>query len=193
MPGPIRRKQRKGFSSRVLHGNLGNLKGDTTMIRIEISLFLKNVPGELAKLTDLFGQANINIDAITIQDASSYVQNLFEARGKSLKRLASFASYSSMRRDSAEFALVRLLTDNPDASVALLRENDFLFDTKEVVAVDITNKPGEFAKITKKFGEEQININYVYGSVSDADGKCLFVFCPEDVAFAESIFKDGIY
>jgi hypothetical protein len=163
------------------------------MIRIEISLFLKNVPGELAKLTDLFGQAGINIDAITIQDASAYVQNLFEARGKSLKRLASSASYSSMRKDSADFALVRLLTDNPDASVALLKENEYLFDTKEVVAVDITNRPGEFAKITKKFGENQININYVYGSVSDADGKCLFVFCPEDVALASSIFKDGTY
>jgi len=56
------------------------------------------------------------------------------------------------------------------------------------VAVDITNQPGEFAKIAKKFGEEQININYVYGSVSDADGKCLFVFCPEDVAYAASFF-----
>ena len=158
------------------------------MIRIEISLFLKNVPGELARLTDLFGQAGINIDAITIQDASAYVQNLFEARGKSLKRLASSASYSSMRKDSADFALVRMLTDNPDASVTLLKENDFLFDTKEVVALDITNQPGEFAKIAKKFGEEQININYVYGSVSDADGKCLFVFCPEDVASAAAFF-----
>lgn len=158
------------------------------MIRIEISLFLKNVPGELARLTDLFGQAGINIDAITIQDASAYVQNLFEARGKSLKRLASSASYSSMRKDSADFALVRMLTDNPDASVSLLKENDFLFDTKEVVALDITNQPGEFAKIAKKFGEEQININYVYGSVSDADGKCLFVFCPEDVASAAAFF-----
>jgi hypothetical protein len=158
------------------------------MIRIEISLFLKNVPGELARLTDLFGQAGINIDAITIQDASAYVQNLFEARGKSLKRLASSASYSSMRKDSADFALVRMLTDNPDASVTLLKENDYLFDTKEVVALDITNQPGEFAKIAKKFGEEQININYVYGSVSDADGKCLFVFCPEDVASAAAFF-----
>ncbi|MCA1792471.1 MAG: hypothetical protein LC660_01095 [Desulfobacteraceae bacterium] len=62
------------------------------MIRIEISLFLKNVPGELADLTALFGEADINIDAITIQDASAYVQKLFEARGKSLKRLASSAS-----------------------------------------------------------------------------------------------------
>lgn len=163
------------------------------MIRREISLFLKNVPGELGKLTALFGDAGINIDAITIQDASAYVQNLFEARGKSLKRLASSANYSSMRRDSAEFALIRLLTDKPDESIVLLRENDYLFDVNEIVAIDITNKPGEFAKLTKKLGEEQININYVYGSVSDSDGKCLFVFCPEDVAFADSIFEGGKY
>ena len=161
------------------------------MIRIEISLFLKNAPGELAKLTELLAGTNINIDAITIQDASAYVQNLFEARGKSLKRLASYASYSSMRRDSAEFALIRLIVDNPEKAIDLLKENDYLFDSKEVVTIDITNKPGEFTKITKRFGEEKININYVYGSVSDSGGKCLFVFCPEDVKAAADIFKDG--
>jgi hypothetical protein len=161
------------------------------MIRIEISLFLKNVPGELAKLTELLGGADINIDAITIQDASAYVQNLFEARGKSLKRHASSASYSSMRRDSAEFALIRLVTNQPEKAMALLNENDYLFDSKEVVTIEITNTPGELTKITKKFGQEQININYVYGSVSDSDGKCLFVFCPEDVKSAAKIFQDG--
>jgi len=161
------------------------------MIRVEISLFLRNVSGELAKLTDLLAGSGINIDAITIQDASAYVQNLFEARGKSLKRLASSASYSSMRRDSAEFALIRLIVDDPEKAVACLKENDYLFDSKEVVTIDITNKPGELTKITKKFGEEKININYVYGSVSDSSGKCLFVFCPEDVAAAETIFKEG--
>ncbi len=161
------------------------------MIRIEISLFLKNVPGELGRLTELMGSNGINIDAITIQDASAYVRNLFEARGKSLKRLASSASYSSMRRDSADFALIRLVVDKAQTAMDLLKANDYLFDSNEVVAIDVTNKPGEFAKITKKFGEEQININYVYGSVSDSDGRCLFVFCPEDVASAAAIFKDG--
>ncbi|WP_457552808.1 amino acid-binding protein [Desulfobacula sp.] len=161
------------------------------MIRIEISLFLKNAPGELGKLTELLAGTSINIDAITIQDASAYVQNLFEARGKSLKRLASYASYSSMRKDSAEFALIRLIVDQPEKAMELLKENDYLFDSKEVVTIDITNKPGEFTKITKKFGEEKININYVYGSVSDSDGKCLFIFCPEDVKSAALIFKDG--
>jgi len=161
------------------------------MIRIEISLFLKNAPGQLAELTELLAGAAINIDAITIQDASAYVQNLFEARGKSLKRLASAASYSSMRRDSAKFALIRLIVDQPDKAIELLQENDYLFDSKEVVTIDITNKPGEFTKITKKFGEEQININYVYGSVSDSTGQCLFVFCPDDVKTAADIFKNG--
>ncbi len=161
------------------------------MIRTEISLFLKNAPGELGKLTELLAGDNINIDAITIQDASAYVQNLFEARGKSLKRLASSASYASMRRDSAQFALTRLIVSDAQKAIELLRDNDYLFDSKEVVTIDITNKPGEFTKITKKLGDQQININYVYGSVSDSDGKCLFVFSPEDVKLAEELFKDG--
>ena len=161
------------------------------MIRTEISLFLKNEPGELGKLTELLALDNINIDAITIQDASSYVQNLFEARGKSLKRLASSASYASMRRDSAQFALIRLLVSDVPKAMDMLKANEYLFDTKEVITIDITNKPGEFTKITKKLGEQQININYVYGSVSDSDGKCLFVFSPEDIKLASEIFKDG--
>ncbi len=161
------------------------------MIRIEISLFLKNAPGELGKLTELLAKDNINIDAITIQDASAYVQNLFEARGKSLKRLASSASYASIRKDSAQFALIRLIVSDAQKTADLLQANEYLFDSKEVITLDITNKPGEFTKITRKLGEQQININYVYGSVSDSDGKCLFVFCPEDVKLAADIFKDG--
>ena len=51
------------------------------MVRTEISLFLNNAPGELGKLTAMLSEAGINIDALTIQDASEYVQALFKARG----------------------------------------------------------------------------------------------------------------
>jgi hypothetical protein len=160
------------------------------MVRTEISLFMKNVPGELGKLARLFGNEGINIDALTIQDASSYVQNLFKARGRSLKRIASVASYNSMRKDSAEFALIRLLVDHTDKAVDLLSKNEYIFDIIPVIAVELENQPGTLAEITTKFGEEGININYVYGSVSSPDEKCLFVFCPEDIELAASIFKD---
>ena len=158
------------------------------MVRQEISLFLKNVPCELGRLAAMFADAGINIDAITIQDASAYVQELFKARGKSLKRIASAASYNSMRKDSVEFALSRLLAGDTDKAVELLSQNDFIFDVMPVIALELENRPGELANISSKFGEEGININYVYGSVSSPDEKCLFVFCPEDIEKASKIF-----
>jgi hypothetical protein len=160
------------------------------MVRTEISLFLKNIPGELGKLASLFSDAGINIDALTIQDASSYVKELFLARGKSLKRIASAASYNSMRKDSAEFALIRLLADNTDKALDLLSKNDYIFDIIPVIALKLDNTPGSLAKVAETFGKEGININYVYGSVSSPDETCLFVFCPENIELAAGIFKD---
>ena len=160
------------------------------MVRTEISLFLKNAPGELGRLATLFSEASINIDALTIQDASSYVQELFKARGRSLKRIASAASYNSMRKDSAAFALIRLLVDKTDQAVDLLSKQEYIFDIMPVIAIELENRPGELAKVANMFGEEGINIDYVYGSVSSPEQKCLFVFCPEDIDLAANIFKD---
>ncbi len=160
------------------------------MVRTEIQLFLKNVPGELGKLAELLAGAGINIDALTIQDASAYVQELFKARGKSLKRIAPAASYGSMQKDSAEFALIRLLVDNTDKAIDLLSKNGYVFDITPVIALVLENRPGTLAAMAKKFGQEGININYVYGSALPGDEKSLFVFSPEDIELAAQIFKE---
>ena len=160
------------------------------MVRTEISLFLKNAPGELGRLTTMFGEAGINIDAITIQDASGYVRELFKARGKSLKRIASAASYNSMSKDSADFALIRLLPADgtTNKAIDLLSRHDYVFDIMPVIAIELENRSGELAKVATRFGEEGININYVYGSVAGPEQKCLFIFCPDDVEHAAKIF-----
>jgi hypothetical protein len=160
------------------------------MVRTEISLFLENVPGELGKLATMLAEAGINIDALTIQDASEYVRGLFKARGKSLKRIAPAASYGSMQKDSADFALIRLLVTDTDKAIDLLSKGDYLFDIMPVIALEIENKPGTLAQMAKKFGEEGININYVYGSALPRGKKSLFVFCPEDIELAARIFQD---
>ena len=113
------------------------------MVRTEISLFLENVPGELAKLTAMLEEAGMNIDALTIQDASEYVQALFKARGKSLKRVAPAASYGSMKKDSADHALIRLLAENTDKVIDLLSRKGYLFDIFPVIALEIENRPGK--------------------------------------------------
>lgn len=160
------------------------------MVRTEIQLFMINQPGELGKLAHMFGEEGINIDALTIQDASAYVKELFKARGRSLKRIASAASYNSMRKDSAEYALIRLLPADgkTNAAIDLLSRHEYLFDMLPVIALELDNRPGALAEVTAKFGEAGVNINYVYGSVSSPEEKCLFVFSPEDIDLAANIF-----
>ena len=149
-------------------------------IRREISLFLKNAPGEMGRLAALLKKDHVNIEALTVQDASDYVMALFKARGKSLKRIASTASYESMQRDSSEFALVRMVVDATDKSIDLLAANDYIFDVKTVIVVRMDNTPGELADISSKLGTKGININYIYGSVTDPGIQCLIVFSTDD-------------
>ena len=159
------------------------------MIRSEISLFLKNVPGELGKLAKLFEENKINIDALTIQDASAYVQEIFKARGKSIKRIASSNSYSAMQKDAAEFALIRLLVDQTEQAIDVLSQHSYIFDTKAVVVMELDNNPGQLAAVARKLGDEDINIEYVYGTVAEPGQKCLFVFCPDNVDKAVAVFR----
>jgi len=159
------------------------------MIRTEISLFLLNIPGELGKLAGLLGENQINIDAMTIQDASQYVTELFNARKTSLKRIASAYSYQSVKRDSSEYALVRILVDHTDKAIDLLAKNGYLFDILPVIAIEIENTPGKLAEIAKRIGEQDININYVYGSASSKNETYLFVFAPEDMELASTIYS----
>jgi hypothetical protein len=165
--------------------------GDRKMVRTEISLFLINAPGELGKLSALFAEGGINIDAITIQDASGYVRELFKARGKSLKRIASAASYNSISKDSADYALIRIVPADGTVNKAidLLTEREYVFDIMPVIALELENRPGELSKIATRLGREGVNLNYVYGSVAPSGGKCLFVFCPNDIDHAARIFK----
>jgi hypothetical protein len=162
------------------------------MVRTEISLFLKNAPGELGRLAALFAEAGINIDAITIQDASNYVKELFKARGRSLKRIASAASYDSMSKDSAEFALIRLLPSDgaTDRAMDLLTRHEYVFDIVPVIAVPMRNRPGRLAEVAGRLGREGININYMYGSSTGEGQEGLLVFCLDDIDRAARILQD---
>ena len=95
-----------------------------------------------------------------------------------------------MQKVSAKYALIRILVEDTDRAIGLLSKGGYIFDIMPVIALEIENKPGTLAKMAKRFGEEGININYVYGSALPKGKKSLFVFCPEDIDLAAEIFKD---
>ena len=147
----------------------------------QVSVFLKNVPGELGAFAELMGKANVNILAMFIQNAADYIQEMFRARGKSIKRTASAASYGSVIKEAREYSLIRVMVDKTDKALKVLNEAQYWVNTSEVLVIKLHNRPGRLADISKRFGDANININYVYGSGALDVEKAIYVFNVPDV------------
>lgn len=147
----------------------------------QVSVFLKNVPGELGAFAELMGKANVNILAMFIQNAADYIQEMFQARGKSIKRTASAASYGSVIKEAREYSLIRVMVDKTDKALKVLNEAQYWVNTSEVLVIKLHNRPGRLADISRRFGDANININYVYGSGALDVEKAIYVFNVPDV------------
>jgi hypothetical protein len=142
----------------------------------QLSVFLRNVPGELGRFADLMGHSNINILAMFIQNAADYIQEMFEARGRSIKRTASAASYGSVIKEAKEYSLIRVVVDQPEKALDLLKQAEYWVHASEVLVMRLENRPGTLANVSKRFGDANININYVYGSGTPDIEQAIYVF-----------------
>ncbi len=142
----------------------------------QFSVFLRNVPGELGRFAELMSTSEINVLAMFIQNASDYIHEMFEARGKAIKRTASAASYGSVMKEAKKYSLIRMIVDKKTEAVTALKQGRYWVNTTEVIVMKLQNKPGTLAQISKSFGQSSININYVYGSGAPDAKKAIYVF-----------------
>ena len=109
------------------------------------------------------------------------MQEMFEARGKSIKRTASAASYGSVIKEAREYSLIRVVVDETEKALEILNEARYWVNTADVLVMRLDNRPRKLSYISKRFGDANININYVYESgASDAD-TMIYVFRVPDV------------
>ena len=104
----------------------------------EISLILKNVPGQLAEVADICAAEGINIRGMCVAETE-------------------------------HISLLRLVVDDLDAAHDALKDR-FPVGIKEVVEVEVPNKPGALSNIAKVFAAAGVNIDYAYVAVAP-DGK----------------------
>jgi hypothetical protein len=147
----------------------------------QLSVFLRNVPGELSRFAALMGKSDINILAMFIQNAADYVQEMFEARGKAIKRTASAASYGSVIKEARQYSLIRVVVDQTGKALKTLNQAEYWVNTSDVLVTKLDNKPGNLANISKRFGDASVNINYVYGSGASDAQTAVYVFNVPDV------------
>ena len=160
--------------------------------RTQISVILTNAPGELAKLCDVLKAANVNILAMSIQNAKDSVKELYNMREKTGRRIALAESYRGILKDSSDYSLIRLLLDKPSEGEKVLVDANHLVDTEPILVFRLVNQPGMLGRVVKRFGEAKVNIDYVYGSAMENAKESIFVLhvAEADLARIGNSFND---
>jgi len=160
--------------------------------RTQLSVILTNAPGELSKLCDVLKAENINILAMSIQNAKDSVKELFNMREKTGRRIALAESYRGILKDSSDYSLIRILVDKPVEAEKALVKAKHIVDTDPVLVFTLVNQPGMLGRVAKRFGEAKVNIDYIYGSATEEDRVAMFVVHIADSDFEriEDVIKD---
>lgn len=156
----------------------------------QISVFLSNTPGELLKLCDHLKRENLNILAISIQNARDYVEELFKARERIGRRIVLAESYRGVLRESSDYSVIRLVVDQPEKAEKALTRAEYAVDVEPVICITLSNKPGVLGEIAGKFAQADINIDYVYGSVLEGAKESIFVIHIPDIEKGLPLFEE---
>ena len=69
------------------------------------------------------------------------------------------------------------------------REEYANHELRDVLLVDLENKPGALAELTSKLGDEGINIDYCYGTLSRKGDKVSIILDVSNIDRAEQLLK----
>lgn len=74
-----------------------------------------------------------------------------------LRAIASF--------DTPEFAILRIVVDQPEKAKLVLSEHGFAVKMSEAVAVELEDKPGELDGMLQVIADAGLGVNYIYSIV----------------------------
>jgi len=126
----------------------------------QLSVFVENEIGSLARVTTVLKNNDIN-----------------------LKAIASF--------DTPEFAILRIVVDQPEKAKELLSENGFAVKMSEAVAVELEDKPGDLDRMLHVIADSKLCVNYIYSFVLRSGKAPLMVINTDDLIKSAMILKEN--
>ena len=78
--------------------------------------------------------------------------------------------------DTSDFGILRLIVNDRDKAMAVLKEHDFTVSRTEVVAVEVPDRPGGLACILQSLDNEKINVEYMYAFVERCGDNAVIIF-----------------
>jgi hypothetical protein len=95
--------------------------------------------------------------------------------------------------DTTDFGILRLIVNDTEKAKKILRDNGFTVGKTEVLAVEVSDRPGGLAAILNVMKDNGINVEYMYAFVQKSGGNAIIIFRFDELDKAiESLQKAGI-
>jgi hypothetical protein len=95
--------------------------------------------------------------------------------------------------DTSDFGVLRLIVDNNDRAISVLKENGFTVGKTEVVAAEVEDKPGGLHNILRTLRAQGINVEYMYAYVRHTGQDAVMIFRFDNIQGAiEVLIKNGV-
>ena len=91
--------------------------------------------------------------------------------------------------DNVEQGVVRLLVDDVARCKELLIEDGFYVVEAEVLAINLSDRRGRLADVTKALASAHINIDYAYATVDHKEANTLMIMKVSNIRMAEQILE----
>ncbi len=95
--------------------------------------------------------------------------------------------------DTTDFGILRLIVNDTEKAKVVLKENGFTVGKTEVIAVEVSDKPGGLAEILNIIRDEDINVEYMYAFIQKSGDKAIIIFRFDELEKAiNTLQKAGI-
>lgn len=82
--------------------------------------------------------------------------------------------------ETVDFGILRFIVEDPAEAVAVLKNKGFTASVTDVVAVELSDKPGGFADVLEVLSKENVDVNYIYSAIHSKKGTAMIVLKVED-------------
>ena len=78
--------------------------------------------------------------------------------------------------DTADFGVLRLIVNDPEKCFSVLKDNSFVAQQTDVIAVEVPDRPGGLQQILQVFDAGGVNIEYMYAFVEKKSDNAIVIF-----------------
>lgn len=93
--------------------------------------------------------------------------------------------------DAPEFAVFRMVCDQPEKADEILNQNGYMSSLTDVIVVDLKDEVGSLDSLLATVAECNINMNYVYTSFHKTSQIPVVILKSEELMVTESILKNN--